>query len=202
MRRTLFATLLVVVTTGLVAAQDKKDDKKATNLYPLTKGTKWEYELNAGGQKLEASQEVTDVGEAKKGERAVSTIASNIAGQKLTEEMSSDDKGVYRHAMNGEKLETPVQAIKYPAKAGTKWSEKIKIQGQTVDASFEQKDAEKVKVPAGEYTAFPVEMVIKAMGQTITATNWYADGVGIVKQEMNLGQISVVMELKKFTAGK
>lgn len=202
MRRNLFATLIVIVTAGFVAAQDKKDDKKSLNLYPLAKGTKWEYDLNAAGQKLEATQEVTETAEAKKGERAVSTIASNIAGQKLTEEMSSDDKGVYRHAMNGEKLETPVQAIKYPAKAGTKWSEKIKIQGQEVDASFEQKDAEKVKVAAGEYTAYPVEMVIKAMGQTITATNWYADGVGIVKQEMNLGQISITMELKKFTAGK
>ena len=198
MRRTLLITLFVLVTTGIVSAQDKK----SVNLYPMAKGTKWEYELNAGGQKLEATQEVTEIAEAKKGERSVATITSNVAGQKLTEEMSSDDKGVYRHAMNGEKLEAPVQAIKYPTKAGTKWSEKIKIQGQTVDASFEQKDAEKVKVPAGEYTAHPVEMVIKAMGQTITATNWYADGVGIVKQEMNLGQISVTMELKKYTAGK
>lgn len=198
MFRLLTVPALVVLTTAALTAQDKKP----LNLYPLAKGTTWEYELNAGGQKLEAKQEVTEVAKAEEGKRAVSTIASDVAGQKLTEEMSSDDKGVYRHAMNGQKLEAPISAIKYPAKAGTKWTENIKIMGQEVEANFEQKEAEKVKVPAGEYTAYPVEMVIKTMGQTINATNWYADGVGIVKQEMNLGALSVTMELKKFTAGK
>lgn len=199
MRRTLFAAVLVVLTAAGVTAQDKKD-VKAPNLYPLAKGTKWEYEVNVAGQKIEASQEVTEVGEAKKGERAVATIATKMAGQNLTEEMSADDKGVYRHAMQGQKLETPIFAIKYPAKAGSKWNEKLKVMGQEVDASFEMKDAEKVKTPAGEYDAFPVAMVIKVGGQTVTATNWYADGVGIVKQEMDAGMFKMEMSLKKFTA--
>ena len=210
MRRTLFTAVLVLFTAACGFAQDKKDEKKedkkdekkAVNLYPLVKGTKWEYEVSVAGQKIEATQEVTDVAEAKKGERAVSTIATQMAGQNLTEEMSADDKGVYRHAMQGQKLENPIFAIKYPVKAGTKWNEKLKVMGQDVDADFEMKKEEKVKVAAGEYTAFPVEMTIKVAGQTVTATNWYADGVGIVKQEMDAGAFKMSMELKKFTAGK
>jgi hypothetical protein len=207
MRRTLFAAVLVVWAAAGVTAQDKKD-VKAPNLYPLAKGTKWEYEVNAGGQKMDATQEVTDVAEAKeKGKPAISTIATNISTpmgkQSLTEEMSADDKGVYRHSMQGQKLSTPVTAIKYPAKEGDKWDAKIAMAGQEADATFEMKKAEKVKVAAGEYTAQPVEMLIKVMGQEIKATNWYADGVGIIKQEMALpGGATVTMELKKFTAGK
>ncbi|MEO2091179.1 MAG: hypothetical protein ABGY75_17085 [Gemmataceae bacterium] len=203
MRRTLFAAAVVVWAAAGVIAQDKKD-VKAPNLYPLAKGTKWEYEVNANGQKLEASQEVTDVAEAKeKGKAAIATLSTTVGPQKLTEEMSADDKGVYRHSMQGQKLSTPVTALKYPVKEGDKWDAKIALAGQEADATFETKKAEKVKVAAGEYTATPVEMNIQAMGQTIKATNWYADGVGIIKQEMTLPMgITVTMELKKFTAGK
>lgn len=202
MRRTLFAAVLVVWAAG-VTAQDKKD-VKAPNLYPLAKGTKWEYEVTFGGQKMEASQEVTDVTvPMEKGKPAISTLSTNVAGNKLTEEMSADDKGVYRHSMQGQKLATPVTAIKYPVKDGDKWDAKIAIMGEEADASFEMKKAEKVKVAAGEYTAQPVEMTIQTKGQTIKATNWYADGVGIIKQEMALpGGQTVTMELKKYTAGK
>jgi hypothetical protein len=203
MRRTVFAALMIVLTAGFVPAQEKKDDKKPVNLYPLTKGTKWEYELVVGAQKMELVQEVTDIAEPKeKGGRAVATLSSNVAGTKVTEEMSSDDKGVYKHALNGQKLETPFSAVKYPIKAGTKWTETISIQGQSAELNFEVKEAEKVKVAAGEYTAYPVDMVVKVMGQTVNSTSWHADGVGIVKQEMKLGGMTVTSELKKFNAGK
>ena len=206
MTRTLLAAALVLFTAACGFAQDKKeekkDDKKAANLQPLAKGTKWEFTVKVGDKEMDGIQEVTEVSEPKKGERAIATIATSVGGQKLSEEMSADEKGVYRHAMQGQKLETPIAAIKYPAKAGTKWSEKLKMMGQEVEADFEMKKEEKVKVAAGEYTAVPVEMTIKAGGQTITATNWYADGVGLVKQEMDLGAFKMSMELKKFTAAK
>ncbi|MCU0703657.1 MAG: hypothetical protein MUF18_06750 [Fimbriiglobus sp.] len=202
MTRTLFVLAVALLVTVSGFTQDKKDDKKAANLYPLTKGTKWEYTLKVGGQEIEGTQEVTEVAEAKKGERAVSTISTNIGPQKITEEMSADDKGVYRHAMQGQKLETPILAVKYPVKAGTKWTEKVKVMGQEADVEFETKDGEKVKVAAGEYTATPVEMVVKAGGQTVNVTTWYAEGVGMVKQEMSLGGQKITMELKKFTAAK
>jgi phage pi2 protein 07 len=218
MPRTLLAAALVLFTAAVGFAQDKKDekkedkkeekkddkkdDKKGANLYPLAKGTKWEFTVQVMGNELEATQEVTEVSEPKKGERAIATIATSVGGQNLTEEMSADDKAVYRHAMQGQKLDTPIVAIKYPVKAGTKWTEKLKMMGQDVEADFETKKEEKVKVAAGEYTAVPVEMTIKVGGQTVTATNWYADGVGIVKQEMDLGAFKMTMELKKYTAGK
>lgn len=209
-RRSL-AAALVLFTAVCGYAQDKKDDKvdekkddkKGVNLYPLAKGTKWEMMVKVGENEVDATQEVTEVSEPKKkGERAIATLATKVGGQDVTEEMSSDDKGVYRHSFQGQKLETPLLAVKYPVKAGTKWSEKIKIMDQEVDADFEMKDAEKLKVPAGEYSAHPVVMTIKVAGQTVTATNWYADAVGLVKQEMEFGGMKVVMELKKFTAGK
>ena len=198
-----FSIVAVVASTAMPAPeQEKKTDTKKLNLYPLAKGTKWEYEVSVMGQKLEATQEITDVSKPKEGERAISTISSNVAGQMITEEMSADDKAIYRHAMNGQKLETPIIAIKYPHKSGAKWTEKLKFMGADVEADFEAKETEKVKVAAGEYNAYPILMTIKVMGQTVNATNWYADGVGIVKQQMEIGPLNVIMELKKFTAAK
>ena len=39
-----------------------------------------------------------------------------------------------------------------------------------------------VKVPAGSYKAYPVDAKASIQGQEISATTWYANGVGIVKQ--------------------
>ena len=58
-------------------------------------------------------------------------------------------------------------------------------------------------VPAGTYDkAVPVKMDIQVAGQGISATVWYADGVGAIKQNIDVGGMAITMELKKFTAGK
>lgn len=202
MPRLTLAVLLVVASAAVGFAQEKKDDMRAMNLHPLTKGTKWEGTLTVNGKELDATTEVTEVSEPKKGARAVATLTTKIDKQVTTEEMSADEKGVYRHGMQGQKFETPIFAIKYPVKEGTKWTEKLMMMGTEVEADFEQLKAEEVKVPAGKFTAYPVAMTIKADGQTITATNWYVDGVGMVKQEMEVGGIKLSAELKKFTPAK
>ena len=60
-----------------------------------------------------------------------------------------------------------------------------------------------VQVAAGTYDkAVPVDMTISIGGQTIAATVWYAEGVGAVKQKVEVMGQTITLELKKFTAGK
>ena len=194
------AVLLVVSWAG--AADDKKDEKKL-DLFPLAKGTKWEYEVSVMGQTKEVVQEVTKVTPGKKeGDKAIVTVTSKIDEMTITEEMSADDKAVYRHAFQGMTLETPLAIVKYPYKAGSKWKETIKIAKEEAEANFESFKTEEIKVAAGKYTAHPIVMEMEAMGQKVTSKNWYADGVGIVKQEVDFAGIKITMELKKFTKGK
>ncbi len=200
MTRFRFAAICLAAMLAVPSA--RTDEPKKLNLYPLAKGAKWEFSVSVMGQTLEATQEITEVSKPKAGERAISKLTINVATQMTSEEMSADEKGVYRHAFNGQKLDTPIMAIKYPYKAGTKWSEKLKFMDQDIEADFEAKEAEKVKLPAGEYEAYPIEMTIKVGGQSVKATNWFSDGVGLVKQEMGVGAMSITMELKKYTAAK
>jgi hypothetical protein len=148
----------------------------------------------AAGAPQASAAEVTAVGE-----KGVATVTTKQAGQTLTDELSADDKGVYRHSSGGQKLDAPVTILRYPVAVGAKWSGRVKFGGQEVPVEFEAKKPEKVKVKAGEYTVYPVEMIVKVSGQTVTATNWYADGVGLVKQEMTLGAVTNTLELTKFT---
>ena len=79
---------------------------------------------------------MTAVSEPAKGERAVATVTTVLAGKTLTEELSADDKGVYRHSADGQKFDPPVQILQYPYTARATWSAKIKVGGQEATADW------------------------------------------------------------------
>ncbi len=199
--RKLLPGLMIVLFAPWAVGEDKKEDAKL-DLFPLASGTKWEYEVSVGGQVKAVIQEVTKITPGKKGERDIVTLTTKVEEQTIVEEMSADEKALYRHAFQGMKLESPLTVLKYPYKAGAKWKESIKIAKEEAEANFETFKAEEVKVAAGKYTAYPVVMEMDAMGQKVTSKNWYADGVGMVKQEVSFPGVKVTMELKKFTKGK
>jgi len=193
------SALMMFVFAGV--AQDKKDERKGTVFFPLQKGVKWVYVSKSAGNELEVSSEITDVKEAKKaGGRPVITVSSMIGARKVWEEQySSNETGYYQHTFSGQKLETPILAVKYPLKEGMKWSEKGKIQGAEFTVDFECKKKEEVTVAAGKFKAFPVEVVIKSGGETSRITNWYAEGVGAVKVQTDVDGRIITQELKHFT---
>ena len=195
--RTLLSGLVVVLVASWAGAEDKKLD-----LFPLVQGTKWEYDVAVSGQTKDVIQEVTKITAGKKGERDMITLTTKVDEQSIVEEMSADEKAVYRHAFQGMKLESPLTILKYPYKAGMKWKETIKIVKEEAVANFEMLKVEEVKVAAGKYTAYPVLMEMETMGQKVSSKNWYVDGIGIVKQEVEFPGVKVTMELKKFTKGK
>jgi hypothetical protein len=201
MRRAASAVLLAVLSTVGAFAQEKKGDKPPTDLFPLAKGTKWEYVLK-GYEEVEWVVEVTDVTEPKKGERAVATFTSKVGKQVLTAKHSADEKGVYEHTRGGWELDTPLFLLKHPVQTRAKWTETYKYRGDDATSDYEVKAAEELKLPAGKYTAYPVVQTIKTRLGKSTVTNWYADGVGMVKQEIRAFGKPDVVELKSFTPAK
>lgn len=199
---------LVLCFTFSVLADDQgrsgitappQGDKKP-NMFPMVKGAQWEFEVNVNGMSLSVVQEMTEVN--KKGDQTHATITTKVNGMDITEELSADDKGIYRHSFNNMKLDKPMLTLKYPVQA-QKWTEAITIQGMELEVKMEMKAAEDVKVAAGDYKkVIPVQMQLTIQGQEINATNYYAEGVGIIKQEANLAGTKITSELKKFTPGK
>ncbi len=203
----MFRTSLAVALLTLFAiagfAEDKKD-KLPTNLYPLAKGTKWEYTAKTGGVEIDQVMEVTDVSEAKKGERAVVTLTVTSGTSKSAEKLSGDEKGVYRHETSRTKYDPPLQFLQYGVKAGTTWSRKQETLNGEITMEFEQKAAEKVTVPAGEFTAVPVVQTNKdTKGKAVSVmTTWYVEEVGVVKSAIDSPLFKYNMELKKHTPAK
>src|SRR3954453_1909110 len=100
--RGLLSGLVVLLVASWGGAEDKKEAKKL-DLYPLVKGTKWEYEVTVNDKVVEVLQEVTKVTPGGKGERPVVTISAKTNDNTILEEASSDDKGAYRHSVSGKK---------------------------------------------------------------------------------------------------
>lgn len=174
-------------------------DEKKPDMFPLVKGAQWEFELNINGMTISVQQEMTDV--TKKGDQTNATITTKASGQDITEEISVDGKGIYRHSFNNIKLDKPLLVFKYPSQP-QKWTENINIQGMDIEVKLELKPAEDVTVPAGQYKkVIPVDIALTIQGQEIQATNYYAEGVGIIKQVAVLAGTKITSELKKYTPG-
>jgi hypothetical protein len=175
------------------------DEPKKPDYYPFTKGCKWEYQVAANGMKIDAAMEVTK-SELKDGKRYF-TIETKVGDTSTSEELQADDKGIYRTSFNGIATDKPVIIMQYPPKPGT-WTQKVKLLGQDLNSTSTAKESVEVKVAAGTFTAIPIEVKAEIAGQTIQGTTWYANGVGIVKQKMDIAGATMELELKKFTHGK
>jgi hypothetical protein len=94
----------------------------------------------------------------------------------------------------------PLELLKLPSKPGDSWE-------YTTDdrkLSFKVGNPERVKTPAGEFQAIPVELIVKLAGGGPTGQGryWYAPGVGVVKWTSRLGDTEQVVVLKSFNPGK
>ncbi len=195
--RSLLAVFVLAVFPLWTAAQDKKP-----NYYPFVKGNKWEFTVEAGGKSIGATTEVAKV-EEKDG-TLTATLEIRVVGMDSvsTETISTNSKGMTRQAFAGLKLDTPITMMKFPVKGGDSWTEKVTVNGNALEIKATVSEAVEVKVPAGTYKAVPVNMEINVGGQKLTMTNWYADGVGVVKQQIDTTGVKAVGELKKFTLAK
>jgi uncharacterized protein DUF3108 len=187
--------LIVAMPAPRSTAQGDK-----TEYMPLKVGSKWTYKVEFGGQNLTIPQKCTKI--EKKGEHEVASLEMEVMGMTVTEQLSSNAKGVFRHSFNGVPVEPPIQALKLPIKKGETWEAEIEIMGQKVKATMKSDGEEEVTVPAGKYKAVAVGMEIAVMGQQVKAKNWFAPNVGIVKQTFDIGGFGGTSELEKVELAK
>jgi hypothetical protein len=188
----------VLLFTAIAPASFAADPPKP-NYYPLAKGTKWEYRLSADDREHALTCEIMEV-EVKEGKSHARMEAKLPNSVTLGEEISTDAAGVYRNSIMGAKLTQPLPIIRYPVKPKDEWKDRLKLGDLDGTLAIVIKDvAAIVEVPAGKFTTLAIQSIVEMNGEKHVACIWYADGVGIVKQEMMSGSKVVTMELKKFS---
>jgi hypothetical protein len=197
MKRT--AGILLSVAAALVggASLFAADDEAKPDYYPLKVGTKWHYELNANGKKMNVMNAIakTENIDGKELSRLETTIMDRVAA---TEHLTVTDKGVFRNRINGIEITPPVCLLKFPVKDGESWDADVKIGEEKVTFKAKAGKEEEVEVPAGKYKAVTSELQVKAGGVDVKTRYWFAKDVGVVKQTMEINGQNVDMELSKF----
>lgn len=193
--------VVALLSTGFTAALFAAE-QPSPNYYPLAKGTKWEYRISDEESEMAVQCEITDV-ETKNGKTHGRMEAKFPNAVTMGEELYADSLGIYRTAFCGVKLSQPVAIVKYPAKSGDSWKEAIKLGGMEGTVTITIKDAAAtIEVPAGKFVTLAVHSVVEVQGHKSVARIWYANGVGIVKQESICGEKTMRMELMKFYPAK
>ncbi|MCD4783123.1 MAG: hypothetical protein K8T10_04740 [Candidatus Eremiobacteraeota bacterium] len=102
--------------------------------------------------------------------------------------------GYYEYSMKHKSLEYKEQEIEppklilqFPLKVGKSWLKEVKRANLVMDTTFWVKEKEKVITPAGEFEALKIESHgTTPDGGKFTAYQWYAKGVGRVKEIMEI----------------
>ena len=182
----------LVVATGL-GAQEKEATIKESDFYPLKKDSTWTY-------KVGSNSIVMKVTEVKADGAKLETI---VNGKSVaSEQIQVREDGIYRTAINGQKPEKPVMILKLPPAKDAEWEVDTKIQSQAIKGKFKISE-EEITVPAGKYKTIVVKGDNFDISNMATKVTYYfAEKVGIVKLNFELGGTKADLELEKYEAGK
>jgi hypothetical protein len=190
----------LVLFAVIAAARPALADEPANhieNLLPLAVGNSWTYKVSGQEDRFVvrvARQEMV-------GEQTCFRLDASLKDRVVaSEHLAFTKDGLCRFRVDKEDVVPPVCVLKQtPPKNGRWRSAAYQVGGRTANASFTTKN-EDVTVPAGKFKAVIVDATISEGGgrpptRTIVS---YADGVGIVKQEIVEGKRPLVLELERF----
>ena len=197
-----------LMTLGLLSAavaSKPKPPKPAEDYFPLRVGDSWTYRnTEEGGYTLKVISEEPQAGGPS---RFVVELSSAV---KILNTFSKADGWVLLHAERypeheglEAKYEPPKQYLANPLAVGLKWEWSGKDPTQVEHSEKNTvAGAEAVTVPAGKFRAMKVVSIVTGASIPMTRTNWYAEGVGLVKSRTEGGQIKYGSDLTDYSFKK
>ncbi len=192
----LFCCVVALVGASACHAQDKL---RESPYFPLQKGTTWTYKIGDKSFIMKVADH------EKIGGVLCARVEMIVDGKVQTfEHLSVAEDGIYRYSIGGTKLDVPVCILKLPPKKGDSWMIDAKGPGETLKGTVTAGEAAEVKVPAGVYMKVVTSTCtdLDANGLKCGFTYYFAEGVGIIKQQVQVGNDKTVFELEKFEPGK
>jgi hypothetical protein len=200
--------------TAPASDKDKKETPPAKavteissdqSYYPLQIGNTWYYRLGDNKYSLKVAKF------EKIGELNCARIEMSVE-EKVTafEHIAVTPEGVVRAAYDERKAEPPLLFLKLPPKKDATWKvdsvigKTDKSPGERVTGTFKEGEASKVTVPFGVYDNVITcsSQDLDANGVKLNFTYYFAKGVGMIKQEIDVGGQKVIIELEKFEHGR
>ncbi len=187
-------TLLACTVGRISIAADSAD------LLPFKQGTKWHYDAKVNGMSGSMIIRVakTQSGTGRQAAQLETLVNGNVTA---TEFLGISDEGVFRLKMNGNDLTPPLQVLRFPIKKSDTWASESTVAGQTFKTN-NMVDLQTVSVPAGKFEAVLVTMEANTPQGRMTNKQWFAPGIGLVKQDVHFSGGSILAELTKFEPAK
>lgn len=166
----------------------------ATDYMPLKEGNQWNYTMSNGMQVTTQVSGFEDVGGVR-----CAVVDTTMAGQTSREYVAVDSQGVksYMSQMQGRQFryDPPVLRIKLPYRPGDAWQATFNQMGMAMTTNFQSTGQEPIQTPAGVFDCIKIQSSMDMGGQTTTATIWYADGIGPVRQVMQVAGQQITITL-------
>jgi hypothetical protein len=192
-----------MMLTTIVAAQ--RPGARTRDYFPLRVGNFWKYRHNEG---IEFSYKVVEAGKQADGTTLYQVQKSQTVNLNswytnangwviLRKDAYPDHEGLEMT------YKPPKQILKNPLNPGATWtwSGKSVTLGDSTESSTVI-GSERVAVPAGKFRAMKVVSTIRDGESAKTVTNWYVDGVGLVKCWTEAGPFKYGWELIEYNIAK
>jgi hypothetical protein len=188
---------LALLPALLLAAPVFADDPPlpGENLFPLTVGNIWTYKVSGQDERFT----VKAVRQEMIGSQTCVLLEASLKDRVVaTEHLAFTKNGLCRFREDKEDVDPPLAVLKFPAPRKG-WKIDYHLGSRSATATFWTGTSE-VTVPAGKYKTSIVHASVSEGGNPGPSTSvFYADGVGIVKQEIREGKRpQLVLELEKF----
>jgi hypothetical protein len=182
----------------VVVAARAQDEKPLTSPYfPLQVGAVWNY--RAG----EATFQYKVARFEKVGKTNCARIELLVLNRVVSfEHVAVTKDGVQRFSFEGKALEKPITILPLELKEGAEWSIDSKVGGEALTGKFvltKVGEKETVRAAGKDYQAVVVTgKDLKVNGTPVGLKYYFAEKVGMVKQELELAGNKVTFELEKY----
>lgn len=199
----LFVFGLALSCQPVATAQEKTQDSKS--YYPLKVGNKWTYQIESDAVPKGSSKLIHQIAKIEKKNGVSLAQLEIVARDKVTasEYLSVSEKGIFRNNYNGEEITPPTCILKFPIKKNNTWKTESMAGKEKLNVACKS-DEEEIEVPAGKFKTVKVVMDAEVVGAGIivSTTYWFAQGVGVVKQHVNINSMQFSILLEKFEEEK
>ncbi|HEY6189987.1 MAG TPA: hypothetical protein VIW80_20205 [Pyrinomonadaceae bacterium] len=212
--RVLGALCLVLAVMPSVLAQRRGTQRRSQpsaasatgDYFPLRVGDSWTYRHSEGSK---FTYKV--LSEEKQADGTMRYLVELVSGSRVHYLYSKPKGWVLQHRISYPDEQTGLKVdyepgrkhLQNPLIPGSKWSWNGKdVGGNDVSESNEVIGPEWVEVPAGKFRAIKIISHVSNGGTVATRTNWYADGIGVVKSWTDAGAIKYGFELEDYSFKK
>jgi len=199
----LFAFLLVQAVNSVTAQRAKP---RKPDYFPLRVGDSWKYRSTTNNSEYTTKV----VGAEKQTDGTMTYALETLAGIKIHRWYSKTDGWVLlhreaypEHEALQVKHEPAKQVLKDPLAKGVRWNwSGFGITSAEMGESNQVTGPEAVTVPAGRFRTMKIVSKVSEGASVKTVTYWYADGIGLNKYEVDMGQVSYGFELIDYSFRK